>query len=415
MLKNILVVSIVLIGFQVTAQETIKTMFYNLLEYPSASSVNRDETLQNIIDTYEPDIFMVCELESQQGADLILNVSLNDEGSNYTAFPFMQNTSGDSDLQQLLFYRSNMFTVESSEIIPTNVRDINRYQLKLNTADGATDPVFLDFYVSHLKSSQGSSNEAQRLDMVTEFTNTLPNLDPNSFVFFAGDLNLYDSGEPAYIELLDDTNAIKLVDPIDMPGDWNNNEAFQSIHTQSTRVSSGGFGAGAGGGMDDRFDFILISENMLTNPVMRYVPDTYKSYGNNGNCYNLDVRDPSCTGEFSQELRNDIYSMSDHLPVIMELETNKQIILATEEFELAEALLQLEKTIVSEDLQLNFSQTPERLVSIEIFNTLGQKVLEKTSQNQTSVFIDVSSLSEGVYYLKTNLNTTQTIKFLKVS
>ncbi|MFC7357434.1 T9SS type A sorting domain-containing protein [Jejudonia soesokkakensis] len=415
MLKNILVISIVFVGFQASAQETIKTMFYNLLEYPSASSVNRDQTLQSIIDTYEPDIFMVCELESQQGADLILNVSLNDEGANYTAFPFIENTSGEADLQQLLFYRSNMFTVETSEIIATDVRDINRYQLKLNTADGATDPVLLDFYVAHLKSSQGSSNEAQRLDMVTEFTNTLSNLDPNSFVFFAGDLNFYDAGEPGYIELLDDTNAIRLVDPIDMPGDWNNNEAFQAIHTQSTRISSGGFGAGAGGGMDDRFDFILISENMLTNPVMRYVPDTYKSYGNNGNCYNLDVRDPGCTGEFSQELRNNIYSMSDHLPVVMELETNKQIILATEEFEVTEAVFQLEKTIVSEALELTFAQTPDTAVTIEIYNTLGQKVLIETSQNQTSVFINVSSLAEGVYYLKTNLNTTQTIKFLKIS
>jgi hypothetical protein len=415
MFKQIAMLSIALLGFQATAQETIKTMFYNLLEYPSALPGGRDIILQNILDTYEPDVFMVCELESPEGANSILNVSLNDEAENYTAFPFINNTSSGADLQNLLFYRTNMFTVETSEIITTNVRDINRYQLKLNTADGATDPVYLDFYVTHLKSSQGSANEAQRLAMVTDFTNTLPALDPNSFVFFAGDLNLYDDEEPAYIELLDTTNAITLVDPIDTAGNWHNNDVFQAVHTQSTRESSGGFGAGAGGGMDDRFDFILISENMLTNPVMKYVPGSYKSYGNNGNCYNKDVRDGSCTGEFSQVLRNNIYSMSDHLPVVMQLETNKQIILATEEFTTSETMFQLEKTIVSEKLQITISQLTVAPATFTIFNTLGQKVLEVSSEDQTTVLIDVSFLSEGVYYLKTNLHNTQTIKFLKVS
>jgi hypothetical protein len=415
MFKQIAMLSIALLGFQATAQETIKTMFYNLLEYPSALPGGRDIILQNILDTYEPDVFMVCELESPEGANSILNVSLNDEAENYTAFPFINNTSSGADLQNLLFYRTNMFTVETSEIITTNVRDINRYQLKLNTADGATDPVYLDFYVTHLKSSQGSSNEAQRLAMVTDFTNTLPALDPNSFVFFAGDLNLYDDEEPAYIELLDTTNAITLVDPIDTAGNWHNNDVFQAVHTQSTRESSGGFGAGAGGGMDDRFDFILISENMLTNPVMKYVPESYKSYGNNGNCYNKDVRDGSCTGEFSQVLRNNIYSMSDHLPVVMQLETNKQIILATEEFTTSENLFQLDKTIVTEKLQITISQLTVAPATFTIFNTLGQKVLEVSSEDQTTVLIDVSFLSEGVYYLKTNLHNTQTIKFLKVS
>jgi hypothetical protein len=415
MFKQIAMLSIALLGFQATAQETIKTMFYNLLEYPSALPGGRDIILQNILDTYEPDVFMVCELESPEGANSILNVSLNDEAENYTAFPFINNTSSGADLQNLLFYRTNMFTVETSEIITTNVRDINRYQLKLNTADGATDPVYLDFYVTHLKSSQGSANEAQRLAMVTDFTNTLPALDPNSFVFFAGDLNLYDDEEPAYIELLDTTNAITLVDPIDTAGNWHNNDVFQAVHTQSTRESSGGFGAGAGGGMDDRFDFILISENMLTNPVMKYVPESYKSYGNNGNCYNKDVRDGSCTGEFSQVLRNNIYSMSDHLPVVMQLETNKQIILATEEFTTSENLFQLDKTIVTEKLQITISQLTVAPATFTIFNTLGQKVLEVSSEDQTTVLIDVSFLSEGVYYLKTNLHNTQTIKFLKVS
>ena len=127
--------------------------------------------------------------------------------------------------------------------------------------------------------------------MVTEFTDALETIDPDSYVLFTGDFNFYSSSEPAYQELLDPTNAIVMVDPIDTPGNWSENIDFQAVHTQSTRIDSGPFGAGSGSGMDDRFDFILISENMLTDPNLRYIPDTYIEFGNNGNCFNDDISD----------------------------------------------------------------------------------------------------------------------------
>ena len=64
-------------------------------------------------------------------------------------------------------------------------------------------------------------------------------------------------------KLLDPTNRIRLRDPINTPGDWNSS-SFQpkSVLTQSTRASSI-FGDGAGGGLDDRFDFVLLSSDMF--------------------------------------------------------------------------------------------------------------------------------------------------------
>jgi len=414
MIKKILVVFVFFITVSAISQETIKTMFYNLLEYPTAAPSGRDQILKSILDAYEPDVFMVCELESPEGADNILNVSLNSNGVEYSAFPFFDNTSSEIDLQNLLFYRSNMFTVETSQIISTTVRDINRYQLKLNTEDAETDPVIIDFFITHLKSSQGSANESLRLDMVTQFTAVLETIDPNSYVIFTGDLNLYDAEEPAYLELLDPTNAIKMVDPIDTPGDWHNNVDFQNLHTQSTRQSSGGFGAGAGGGMDDRFDFILVSENMLTDPKLQYSPGSYKAYGNNGNCYDNDVNAAECTGEFQQSLRNQLYNMSDHLPVIMQLQTNQNIILANEDVTYLQNKIRLEKTIVSTEVRLEFSQQPMVPITVEIFNTIGQKLTETTLTTENGS-INVSELSNGIYYLKTNISNSQTLKFLKAS
>ena len=138
------------------------------------------------------------------GADEILNTSLNYNTTNYARPDFVANQSGTPGLQQLLFYREDKFLLESSEILLTPLRDINKYVLKLNTLDQASDPVLIYIYVAHLKSSQGSSNEDLRLEMVNEFTDDLENLDSNSFVLFAGDFNLYSSEEPAYQEILDD-------------------------------------------------------------------------------------------------------------------------------------------------------------------------------------------------------------------
>ncbi|WP_151673144.1 endonuclease/exonuclease/phosphatase family protein [Patiriisocius marinus] len=397
-------------SFNVSAQETIKTMFYNLLEFPEASPGGRGTILKNILDTYEPDIFMICEVQNQDGADIVLNESLNSEGLEYDAAQFIANGSGPAELQQLIYWKRDKFTLLNTEVLQTTVRDINHYTLQLNTADAAVDPVIIEAYVAHLKSSQGTANQNLRLSMVQEFTTSLETLDPNAFVLFAGDFNVYRATEVAYQEILDPTNNVVMVDPIDVSGTWNN-ESFQAVHTQSTRVSSGGFGAGAGGGMDDRFDFIMMSQNMQTNPKLRYVPDTYFAYGNNGNCYNNDVNSADCTGSFSQELRNNIYNMSDHLPVVMTLETNKEIVLDVTTNQ-TENELRLVRTIVNSRLDL---KVPSHLFTSEIlvFNTLGQKITTLELNNQSRQVFDISGIADGIYYLKTTQSSPQTLNFVK--
>lgn len=401
------------ISIAVFGQETINTMFYNLLEYPSASPANRRLILQNILQDYSPDIFMVCELETNAGSTDILDFSLNGNVNSYSAAPFVENQSTDVALQQNLFYRSSKFGLIAQNIIITTVRDINHYVLRMQTEDMDTNPIDIHIFIAHLKSSQGNANEVLRLEMVTEFTDFLATLPQESNVIFAGDLNMYEADEDGYIELLDPSNTIVLKDPIDSPGDWNNNEIFSNIHTQSTRVSSGEFGAGAGGGLDDRFDFILLSENMISTPSLQYIPDTYKAYGNNGNCYNLDINDPTCTGEFSQTTRSRLYNTSDHLPVVLSLQTDQTFILSNPSNERQTSWF-LESTLVSNEVRLSITSEIADNHSIIISNTFGQKVAEKvwdvhTNQQQ----IDVSMLPTGIYFINSKDTNLPTLQFLK--
>jgi len=411
-MKSIIYITIFLLAFTVNAQETIKTMFYNVLEFPYANPANRSLILRDILDEYEPDIFMICELQGEAGAEEILTVSLNYQNNTYSRAEYISNQSSGSDLQQMIYFKTDKFSLETSEVIITDVRDINRYQLKLNTVDQGSDPVFLDLYVTHLKSSQGSDNQNLRLGMVTELTTFLESVDPDSYVIFAGDFNLYTSTEPAYIELLDETNAIVMVDPINTLGSWHNNEDFQDIHTQSTRISSGPFGAGAGGGLDDRFDFITMSKNMESDPKMHYLEDTYKSFGNNGNCYNESINNENCTGVYSQEIRENLYNMSDHLPVIMELETNKEFILSIPDFDINK-VISVENTLVNNQLILSVSEEFSENINFTIYNSLGQKVLQYSSENENIIIINVSFLQSGLFYIKTNFPNEEVLKFIK--
>jgi endonuclease/exonuclease/phosphatase family metal-dependent hydrolase len=411
MRHTIIFLSLLLFSISCFSQNTIKTMFYNVLWFPELNP-DRIDLLQEVLQDYEPDIFMVCELQNQEGADAILNVGLNSDGnSNYSAAPYFENQSGGGDLQQALFYRNDMFLLENTEIINTPVRDINKYTLLLNTAAQDTNPIRIYAYVTHLKSSQGSANQQLRLSMVEAFVNDTQQLEEDSFVLFAGDFNIYTSTEPAYQEILDQTNSITMADPINTPGAWNNNEDFRAIHTQSTRTSSSGFGGGAGGGLDDRFDFIMVSQNMMTNTNLQYKTNSYKAYGNNGNCYNNNINDINCGGAYNQNIRDALYNMSDHLPVVMELETDQEIVILDTPQQPLVQPFSLKNTLVSQQLTVYAPQWDIQSDTFGVFNTLGQEILG-FKINAATTLVNVAQLAKGVYYI-TNKSSNQTLKFLK--
>ena len=396
------------------SQDTAKIMFYNLLDFPEAPPANRQLILRDIIDEVQPDVFMVAELQDQVGVDLILNQSLNDDdGDNYVSAPFVLNTSGSGgSIQQLLYYDSTKFSLELTDIIQTSLRDINRYQLKALTTQSQSNPIVIDFFVAHFKASQGDSNEQRRFDMALDFTNYInANLSPNANVVFAGDFNFYNANENGLQQLFIGNTIIPMNDPVDQLGDWHNNSAFSGVHTQSTRESNNPFNDfGAGGGLDDRFDFMFVSNNILDDThEISYVDNSYKAFGNNGNCFNEDISDTSCFGEFNQTIRNLLWNMSDHLPLVMDLELNQNF-LEVKNFSTKNIISFPEGNIAR--YQLSIEIDPEYVNSLNklyIYNTLGQQI-KVVNVDNIDLNISVEGFSNGVYFLKA-LNTNA-IKFV---
>lgn len=404
------VASLFLILNNLQAQDEIRLAFYNILNFPQAPPSNRLEILSTIVEDIQPDIFMIAELESENSGADILSQSLQAVNTNFESAPYFNNTSSGADLQQLLYYDSSKFQLLQTSIIPTTIRDINRYQLQTITSD----PEIIEVFVSHLKASQGDANEQLRFEMVLEFTEFIDTLDPDSFVVFAGDLNLYSSEEPAYQELLDNTNNITLLDPIESPGEWNNNVNFEDIHTQSTRLSSDEFDDfGAGGGLDSRFDFILLSENFFQpDATITYIDASYKSYGNNGNCYNNRLDASNCDGEYDSTLRSLLYQMSDHLPVLTDLSIASDFLNITDHTIITKPW-SLEKTVIKDNLNVVITDSKIRPFEICVYDQAGR--ILRTLQTNADHTIDVSALAEGLYFITGKNAEWPALKFIKTN
>src|SRR5690606_6702436 len=117
MIKKIQLVSMLcmLITHSLFAQENFKVMFYNLLNFPLETNVsNRIQYLDQTLNAYQPDLFMVCELNNISGANAILQVLHGRVSEDFRSAVFTLNTSDDSigdqnDLQNLLYYNSSKF------------------------------------------------------------------------------------------------------------------------------------------------------------------------------------------------------------------------------------------------------------------------------------------------------------------
>ncbi len=386
-------------------------MTYNLLKFPDGvQGIDRKVDLRYILQEYQPDIFSVCELQSESGADTILEYCLQTQDNRYSAASFEYNTSGYyQDLNNMLYYNNKKFQLVSQKIIKTYLRDINRYTLRLLTQNTNESPVYIDVYVAHLKSSDGIDNQNKRADMVQDFVDDLDTLPSDHYVIFTGDFNMYFSNEPAYQEIINTDNSILMKDPLlsEGLGNWHNNTLFTKYHTQSTHSNSSN--DYVGGGLDDRFDFIFLSNNFFSSTSLNYIDGSYQVFGNNGNCFNKRINDASCTGEFSMETRNHLYNMSDHLPITVKFQTN--------------STLRIDKSFVEINIYINegnpvnntisFNGEIENGMQLTIFDLTGKIIYKEKNYIKNSI-ISLANIKPGIYFAKfNNKNKNQLIRFIK--
>lgn len=141
--------------------------------------------------------------------------------------------------------------------------------------------------------------------------------------------------------------------------------------------------------------------------------NTYKAYGNNGNCLDKDVNSPDCTGTYSLQLRDNLYWMSDHLPVVMQFETS-QTFLSKPTYDKKPLFWFNSSNYNYEyiDLGIKTDEINADIKYLFIYNSLGQ-ILQTIGINQNkNIRLDISNYPKGLYFIKSD-QKTETLKFIK--
>jgi hypothetical protein len=365
--KYLLTLFVVSLSFSQT-QHTI--MSYNILNYPLTDTTARNPYFRTVFTNIQPDILVVIEMNSIEGVNGFFNNVLNKVSSGYSAGTFINGP----DLNRAIYYKSNLFTFISNTAIHTTLRDINEFRLRHNTS-GDT----LIIFAVHLKANvEDSLARAAEVDSLRKRTNALP---PNSNFIVLGDFNIYSSNELAYQKLKNQSLQGYFIDPLNLTGVWNNG-SYAQYHTQSTRTRS--FGDGATGGLDDRFDMILMSQSIINSGGISFVPGSYSAYGNDGNHFNDSINQPPNTA-VGQVVANALHYATDHLPVIASFSFNSPFVELTSFTSLIEGLFN------------GTSMVPDT-ATIELRNTTFPYVLI----DQAKIYLNSSGNGVGKFYAAVN-------------
>ncbi|MCD4680219.1 MAG: T9SS type A sorting domain-containing protein [Bacteroidales bacterium] len=392
------------------AQDTVKVMHYNLLNYGNTTGYcntsnnnidDKDPWLREILNYVKPDILTVNEIGANTNIhQRLLDSTLNVNGIGHYAKSVFTNMAG-SYILNMLYYDTTKFVLHSQDVVqPVTVRDINIYKLYYRSADLAIshDTIFIICLAAHLKAGNNSGDAATRAVMTLNMMNYLSTNYSEGNFLFCGDYNTYTSSATAYQNLVNYSNVnYRFHDPINRPGGWNNNSSFADIHTQSTHSSSNG--CASGGGMDDRFDQILISEKIINgSEKVEYIYGSYTAVGQDELHFNQSINGTPTNTSVPADVLNALYNMSDHLPVTLDL----KITSSTSSIE--------DKS--SNDIQIDFinpvndvmdiriTSSPNDSVILEIYSRLGTQLEQRSiSLGDAECTIDLTAYPVGLYFL----------------
>jgi hypothetical protein len=270
---------------------------------------------------------------TQQFVTLLNSIYSSTPGITYA----MSNRTGAGDTTQTIIYRTQ--TIQSIQpadgiaISSSGPRQTLRFRVR--PVGYSTSGADLYLYESHYKASLDGTppgtNANQRLSEATAIRANSDALGEGASAIYAGDHNFYfsDSQEPAWGKLVS-AGAGQANDPLNRVGNWHNNGSFADVHTQSPCATNCTL---VSGGMDDRFDFQLVTGELLDGEGLSYIGPTstgmsglvhsYHAFGNNGTTFNNDINSanntvtfPGVTSYTKTQILNALWGASDHLPVV---------------------------------------------------------------------------------------------------
>jgi hypothetical protein len=397
-------------------------MHYNLLYYGkktdfcTTTNNNIDKKngyLKTIIHYVQPDIFSVNELDGDASypvsddAKYLLDNALNVDGIDY----YRKTESPSVYLANIIFYNSNKLILKESNpisfTVSGNLKAFNAYKFYFNSDDLQTtnDTAFLYCVVAHLKAGNDDYDLTQKAYESSLIMNYFEGVGEKGNYMIMGDFNVYTPTEECFQSFINPDNSnYTFNDPANQIGEWSKNYDYRYYHTQSTHQDGDCF---SGGGMDDRFDFILASDNIMDGTDhYTYINNSYKVIGQDGSRYNGSLNTSSNT-VVPNVIAQALYNMSDHLPVYMEMQVDQNLgaPLSLEDLQKEQLEINYENP-VTEYLKLESHNIKNTQVEVDLVSINGTKVLNKTYRiySDFNISIPLNGIPSGVYILKVTSN-----------
>jgi hypothetical protein len=310
------------------AQAQLRVVTYNIV-----GLAGNQTALRAVISSFHTDnkqgfatpvgLFLFSEVGTSDAAALLALVN-QAAPAGYTYALATYTGSGTEDSAsgaEAAIYRTDLITEIPSGHIDLSTgasRYSDRWLFQLNGYTSANARFYV--YQSHLKASTGSANVATRLSGVQTLRANCDSLGVGVRAIYSGDMNFYTRTESGYQAFIAAGNGAA-VDPLGT-ADWTGaSNAWK--HTQSPRdILADGL---VGGGMDDRFDMMLPTAQLMDGAGIAFITGSYRAVGNDGNHYNLAVN--SGTNSYfpaelsrSATLATNLFNAADHIPVLMDLQ-----------------------------------------------------------------------------------------------
>lgn len=161
--------------------------------------------------------------------------------------------------------------------------------------------------------------------------------------------------------------------------------------------------------MDDRFDFILVGNDVMNGTnKLKYVTNTYTAVGNDGQHFNKSINASPTNTAVPANVADALYYMSDHLPILMKVYYDAA--LSVDENNHLE-------TWSGYFYNNNFmfkSDQNENNLNVLVFDVVGKLVENQTISNANSFKLNLSNLTQGLYFVKVaSLKEQKTFRIVK--
>lgn len=283
-----------------------------------------------------PDALVCVEFMSEQAAEAFLTILNTAPGSpaDWARAPFVDG----NDTESVFYFRTSKLDFLGMEVVAigsssssNQPRNTYRYDVRPKGYDAEAS--VLAVYATHMKAGNTSGDGLRRLVEAQRIRDDAAQLPVGWKYLIAGDFNIPDASQSAYQALVNPGKGDGLfVDPIASPANWQSS-AFRFLHTQDP--------AGAGG-MDDRFDQILLAPELLDGDGFDYIGipsasyssstwndsnHSYRAWGNDGTSYDQTLRIAGNTmvGPTIAQALIDAAVGAGHIPVYLDLKVPPEV------------------------------------------------------------------------------------------